>query len=70
MAHNQKSDSSVNKDKNLILVAHNSELFPESLFLRNSSFGTLENRRNSSHNNLFPTFHQENRFKEENIRRE
>jgi hypothetical protein len=66
---NQKSDSSANKDKNLILVAHNSDIFSDSLYPRNSSFGGLEIRRNSSHNNLFPTFHQENRYKEEPARK-
>ena len=66
---NLKSDSSASKDKNLILVANNSDLYSDSLYPRNSSFGGLDIRRNSSHNNLFPTFHQENRIKEEPVKK-
>lgn len=69
MAHSQKSDSSVSKDRNLILVAHNSELFPESHSLRSSSFAVPENRRNPSHDDLLPSFHHENRHTEEHTKR-
>ena len=70
MSLNQRNDTTVNRDINLILVANNSELYPDSFYHRNSSLGNLESRRSSAHNNLFPTFHQENRFKEEPVKRE
>jgi hypothetical protein len=61
MTHNPKSDSAVNKDKNLILVSSNSDIFGEgpmaALFSRNSSYNTQEFRRNSSFRDILPNFH-------------
>lgn len=74
MAHNSRSDSGLNRDKNLILVSNNSDIFGEnnltSLLSRNSSYNPADYRRNSSVNNLFQNFTQETRNKEEPVKRE
>lgn len=65
MAHNSRTDSGINRDKNLILVSNNSDIFGEnnlgSLLSRNSSYNPPDYRRNSSVNNLFQNFTQEPR---------
>lgn len=69
MSHNLRSESGT-RDKNLILVSNNSDIFGEGaslgmLMSRNSSCNGPEYKRNSSINNsLFQNFHQEQKPKE------
>ena len=75
MAHYSKTDSGVNRDKNLILVSNNSDHFGDNglglLLSRNSSINLPPDyRRNSSANNLFQGFTQENKPKEEPPKKE
>ena len=72
---NHKTDSGISKDKNLILVSNNSDMFGDTgninfLLSRNSSHNVPEYRRNSSVGNLFPGFTQENKGKEETVRKD
>lgn len=69
MSLNPKLQSGASRDKNLILVSNSSDLFADTplnmLLSRNSSHNISDYRRNSSYSNLFPTFTQETRLKEQ-----